>query len=195
MKTFKTPKGTELPLRDVKGKDYLDVPYRVQWMREEHLDWGIETEFLTLSSEVAIAHATIKDANGKILAQGTKSETPAGFADFIEKAETGAVGRALALCGYGTQFAQELCEEERIVDSPKEPKKGFYPAVVPPESSDVGAYVVNCAPYKGMRLDAIDIYALNSWVGKWEGKTVSGVLADALKNANIFLKSREAKKA
>ena len=40
------------------------------------------------------------------------------FADYLEKAETRAVGRALAMCGYGTQFAPELEERERIVDSP-----------------------------------------------------------------------------
>jgi hypothetical protein len=36
----------------------------------------------------------------------------------MEKAETGAIGRALALIGYGTQFAPEMDEEDRIVDSP-----------------------------------------------------------------------------
>ena len=39
-----------------------------------------------------------------------------------EKAETKAVGRALAMLGYGTQFAPELDEGERIVDSPVERK-------------------------------------------------------------------------
>jgi hypothetical protein len=34
------------------------------------------------------------------------------------KAETKAVGRALAMLGYGTQFAPEMDEGERIVDSP-----------------------------------------------------------------------------
>jgi len=48
-----------------------------------------------------------------------KFEDAVGFADFREKAETGAIGRALALIGYGTQFcADELDEGARIVDSP-----------------------------------------------------------------------------
>ncbi len=42
------------------------------------------------------------------------------FSDYIEKAETGAIGRALAALGYGTQFAPEFNEEHRIVDSPVE---------------------------------------------------------------------------
>ena len=36
----------------------------------------------------------------------------------MEKSETGAIGRALANLGYGTQFAPDLDEQDRIVDSP-----------------------------------------------------------------------------
>lgn len=132
MNIVKTKKGTELPLRLLQGKQYLEVSYRVLWMREEHPEWGIETEFLQLTSEVAIAKSTIKDGQGKIIAQGTKTETPKGFADYIEKAETGSVGRALALCGYGTQFAQELEEGDRIVDAPKELRKPQEPTSAQP---------------------------------------------------------------
>jgi hypothetical protein len=122
MKTVKTPKGTELPLLNLKGKDYLQVAHRLVWMREEHPDWGIETEFLELKENIAIARATIRDASGRILAQGTKSETPNGFADYIEKAESGSIGRALAMCGFGTQFTEDLDEGGRIVDSPQTPR-------------------------------------------------------------------------
>ena len=46
-------------------------------------------------------------------------ETARGFPDYVEKAETGAIGRALGVLGYGTQFAPEFDEgTERIVDSP-----------------------------------------------------------------------------
>ncbi|MBI3944399.1 MAG: hypothetical protein HY321_00615, partial [Armatimonadetes bacterium] len=62
--------------------------------------------------------ATVYDQAGKTMARGTKMETARGFADYIEKSETGAIGRALALCGFGTQFAPELEEGERIVDAP-----------------------------------------------------------------------------
>jgi hypothetical protein len=123
--TFKTPKGTELPMLDLRGKPYLQVAHRLVWFREEHEDWGIETEFLTTSDseQRAICSARIKDASGRIIATATKQEQARDFPDFIEKAETGAIGRALALCGYGTQFAPELDEGERIVDSPTTPAK------------------------------------------------------------------------
>ncbi len=115
---FTTPKGTRLPLLDLRGKDYLQVAHRLVWFREDHPDWSIETEALTIQSDYAIFTARVKDESGRLIATGTKHETKQGFFDFIEKAETGAIGRALALCGYGTQFAPELDEGERIVDSP-----------------------------------------------------------------------------
>jgi len=63
------------------------------------------------------SRAIAKNGRGGI-GTGTKSENAASFADFGEKAETGAIGRALAALGYGTQFAPELDEGHRIVDSP-----------------------------------------------------------------------------
>jgi len=61
--------------------------------------------------------AVVTDGKGG-RATGTKSENAANFPDFCEKAETGAIGRALAGLGYGTQFAPELNEGQRLVDSP-----------------------------------------------------------------------------
>src|SRR5262249_3254316 len=67
-----------------------------------------------------IFRAVVRDGTGG-MATGTKSEKAASFPDFIEKAETGAIGRALAGLGYGTQFTgDELDEAHRIVDSPVE---------------------------------------------------------------------------
>jgi hypothetical protein len=64
--------------------------------------------------------AVVTDGKGGS-ATATKSENAASFPDFIEKAETGAIGRALAMLGYGTQFTgDELSEEHRIVDAPVE---------------------------------------------------------------------------
>ncbi len=41
-------------------------------------------------------------------ATGYGSEAQGDFADYIEKAETKAIGRALAALGYGTQFALDF---------------------------------------------------------------------------------------
>lgn len=67
----------------------------------------------------AFACATIKDESGRIIAVAHKYEDKQGFPDFIEKSQTSAIGRALALVGFGTQFtADELSEGERLADSP-----------------------------------------------------------------------------
>lgn len=121
---MKTKAGTQLQVMNLKGKDYMMVHQRLVWFREEHPTWSIETEFVSLSDKAAMAKATIKDDAGKIIATAHKQENTAGFGDFMEKAETGSVGRALLLCGYGTAFAAaDLDEGERIVDTPVETKK------------------------------------------------------------------------
>lgn len=118
MKTFRTPAGTELPLLSLKNKDYLAVAFRLVWFREIHPDWAIHTELIQISDTHCIAKAWVIDSNAKIIATAHKKEEKAHFPDFMEKAETGAIGRALATCGFGTQFAPELEEHERIVDTP-----------------------------------------------------------------------------
>ena len=119
MRNFKTTKGTELPLLNLRGKEYLEVKFRLVWFREDHPDWSIETELISVTDVSAYARATIRDEKGRVIATSHKFESIQGFPDFIEKAETGAIGRALALIGYGTQFcADELDEGKRIVDAP-----------------------------------------------------------------------------
>jgi len=131
------------------SKDYLPVQWRLVWFRFAcpngtirtemvHLDLDRETEedVFVWNSEKRRSEKTTKHANGYVIfraivedgkggvATGTKTEKAASFPDFIEKAETGAIGRALAALGYGTQFAPEMDEQHRIVDSPVERTAG-----------------------------------------------------------------------
>jgi hypothetical protein len=126
-------------------RDYLPVQWRLVWFRElcpqgtietemVHLDLERETEeeYYGYNSEKRRNERMVRRARGFVIfravvsdgkggkATGTKSEKAASFPDFIEKAETGAIGRALAALGFGTQFAPELDEEHRIVDAPVE---------------------------------------------------------------------------
>lgn len=131
MKSVKTEKGTVLPLTNLKGKDYLMVAYRIQWMNEVHPNFEIKTEFLLVNEEQTIAKATVsiletvtcQDGSkfNKVVksATATKRETKKDFSDHTEKAETAAVGRALAMLGFGTQFAvADLDEGDRLADAP-----------------------------------------------------------------------------
>ncbi len=129
---------------DEKPRYYLPVQWRLVWFRQEcpegtietsivHLDLNAETseEMLVWNNQkrckekqtrtgkgLAIVRAEVSDGKGG-KATGTKMEKACSFPDWLEKCETGAVGRALAELGYGTQFTgDELDEAHRIVDSP-----------------------------------------------------------------------------
>lgn len=126
--------GAEVFL-NLKGKLYLPARRRVQWMRGEpvpHPDWTIDTEIVEhtvgkfirtgrVEGGYALVRANIYDETGRLIASGVKSEYSENFADYIEKAETGAIARAAAVAGYGTEAALDFDEgaaEGRIADSP-----------------------------------------------------------------------------
>lgn len=115
---FTTPKGTVLPLMDIKGKPYLSVQHRIMWFREEKPLWSIETKMVEREKDHAIFEAIIRDESGRALANAHKYEDRQGFPDFLEKAASGAIGRALGFLGYGTAFALDLEEGNRLADAP-----------------------------------------------------------------------------
>lgn len=129
---------------------YLEVKWRLVWLRRDHPDAHISTELVEWSDRHAIFKATVRIPGGGS-ATGFKSETAGDFRDYGEKAETGALGRALAALGYGTQFCEDFDEgvgaesgRMRIADSPvdfarrnSDPPRGAAPpgrssAPVPP---------------------------------------------------------------
>ena len=98
--------------------DYLPVAARIAWFRKDNPYWSIITEVEQLGNKAVVMKATIKDMLGTVIATARKKETEIGFPDYIEKAETGAIGRALAMCGYGTLQAPEFDEQDRLADTP-----------------------------------------------------------------------------
>src|SRR6188768_637908 len=103
-------KGDRITVFEFEGKNYLQVAHRLVWFREEKPEWSIETEYTVIDVDHAVAKATVKNELGRIMATAHKREDQKHFLDFLEKAEAGAVGRALAYVGYGTQFAPEFDE-------------------------------------------------------------------------------------
>lgn len=106
-------------MMNLKGRQYLEVKWRLVWFREDHPDWNIDTQLIEHEPGTsAVFAAKIYDSNGMQKSSGFGSETVKDFRDYLEKAESKAVGRALAMLGYGTQFASELDEDGLIVDAP-----------------------------------------------------------------------------
>lgn len=108
----------------LQGKDYLQVAHRVAIMRAEHPEWGIETGYVTHTfgdKPLLAARCAIVDGSGRTLATATKTVVSGGrgpAAKFpLEMAETGAIGRALAACGYGT-LSGDLNEGDQLADAP-----------------------------------------------------------------------------
>lgn len=120
--TFKTPSGMELPFLILKGKHYLQVAHRIQWFVSEKPNWSITSRIVERTdNNLVIMEANILDESGKLRASAHK--VGQFGIKFLEVAETGAVGRALAFLGYGTQFAEDLFDEEDdIADAPVSPK-------------------------------------------------------------------------
>lgn len=95
----------------IKSNWYLEVRHRVAWFRSEYPAGKIETAIHHVSGQSAVVTATVTalDANGHHhgTGSGIGSCTVDEFDAYIEKAETKAIGRALASLGYGTQFSLE----------------------------------------------------------------------------------------
>jgi hypothetical protein len=100
--------------------DYLEVKWRVVLFREQCPHGVITTEEICVDLDRGYARykATVEDGQGG-KATGYGTETQADFADFCERAETRALGRALAVLGFGTQFVSvDLTEGEHVADAP-----------------------------------------------------------------------------
>ncbi len=125
-------------------KQYLPVAWRIYWLREKHPEAQLETQLIENSDKHAIfkAHVFVpgKGADGIGAASGEQgasatgygSETQADFGDFLEKAETKAIGRALAALGFGTQFCDDFEEGDSVTDAPIQRRPPAKRGVAPP---------------------------------------------------------------
>ncbi|MDE3230001.1 MAG: hypothetical protein KGO05_08955 [Chloroflexota bacterium] len=116
-------------LMNLKGRDYLNVQSRLLWfIRDQRAliaaglargPYTVSTELVELDREAGWAHfkTVARDVLGnESVMYGSESQKD--FADYIEKASTKSLGRALLGLGYGTAFAPEMDEGERVVDAP-----------------------------------------------------------------------------
>jgi hypothetical protein len=109
-------------ISNLRGKEYLEVKWRLVWFRDERKDGAILTD--VVSTNPLMVKATVMDGS-KVLSTGYGTAQVKATAVWngreVEKAETAAIGRALAHAGYGTQFTDED-EGDNLADSPVEHK-------------------------------------------------------------------------
>lgn len=120
---------------NLKGKDYVTVAERVAWFVHDQRQliaaglattgYSLRTELVEHNPSEGFAHyaAIVRDVLGNE-ATMYGSCTRKSFTDYLEKAATKALGRALLLLGYGTAFLDELDEgeidgERKPVDAPQ----------------------------------------------------------------------------
>lgn len=217
MNEFTTSKGTRLPLLELQGKQYLQVAHRIQWFREEHPLWTIETQIIETTATHSTVKAIVKDETGRVISTGHQTEFKQAFADHLAKAETASIGRSLALSGYGTQFAQDLEMHERLTDSPlsktsggasdkpldtQDRAGGF--SVSPklalksslPDTSAPTDYpysvIVPTGLKKNKRIGELDLKAIQSELGYWRSQeSTVGLKTKTLKEYVSALKDAE----
>lgn len=95
---------------NIHGKAYLTVARRINDFREQHPDYGVHTEILSIDESTVVCRATITDANGRQISSGIAEEhrraSKINQTSATENCETSAVGRALAFFGMaGTEIA------------------------------------------------------------------------------------------
>ena len=105
---------------DLKGKDYLQVAYRIKVFRYLNPNVSIGTkELWPTSGEKPFGVRATISMDGIVLAQASKTCQYSGhLAKFaMEVAETGAIGRAINLCGLGS-LVGDLDEGDQIAEAP-----------------------------------------------------------------------------
>lgn len=171
-------------LTRVNGNDYLPVAQRLAWLRAVHPDAVLTTDLVEILPDIAIFRAEVRIPSGGS-ATGYGSETPNDFKDYVEKAETKAIGRALAALGFGTQFChdhedgaprrpvggpvpirqgnrqppQQRAQASRPPTAPPPAPPEEYPAEQPPDdpmSERQRGYLERLAHERDMDLNALD---------------------------------------
>ncbi len=94
----------------IHGREYKTVALRVAEFNEQYPEWSILTELISADDEAVVMKALVLDQDQRIRGTGYAEEKRAASkinkTSAMENAETSAIGRSLAACGFaGTEFA------------------------------------------------------------------------------------------
>lgn len=119
---------------DIKGKDYAEVNQRIKAFRSVYPEGFILTDLKSDDGERCVIHARVgfyeADKYNNIelhtLGEGTAfEEKSVGYINktsYIENCETSAIGRALAMCGFGIDTSIASKEEVEVAIAKQETK-------------------------------------------------------------------------
>lgn len=101
--------NSEIKTTPIKGKEYAEVPQRIQAFRKLYPEGYITSEIKHWSNEIVVmsAECGFYEADGRkhVLGTGTAFEkhdsTFINKTSYLENCETSAVGRALGMAGFG----------------------------------------------------------------------------------------------
>ncbi len=87
---------------NLRGTVYVVVRKRLEAMLQDHPDWRLVTEIVHYDTDYVIVKAQVMDGD-VVRATGHGSYPKADAPDFVERAETAAIGRALNHIGYDSE--------------------------------------------------------------------------------------------
>lgn len=100
--------GPDSGIIKIHNKEYRTVALRVQMFREAfplEKGWSLLSELVHHDDLKVIMKASVTDATGKVIGTGyaeeVRTSSKINATSALENAETSAIGRALAACGYG----------------------------------------------------------------------------------------------
>lgn len=131
--------NSEIKTKPIKGKEYAEVPERVQAFRKLYPNGDTRTSLITDLTDMQEGIVTILvdvyDENGKHLSDGIASEVKGSSfinkTSYIENCQTSAMGRALGFLGIGSDTSIASAEEvqnainnqQRQAGNPKPPQQ------------------------------------------------------------------------
>lgn len=135
---------------NIHGKEYKTVALRLSEFRQDETtkSWPIETEIISINETTVVIKATVKNADGSVIATGHAEEdrqsSHINQTSALENCETSAIGRALACFGLaGSEFASA----DEVANAIHQQSKGQTTGQSPPQGS--GRMAMNLCPKCG----------------------------------------------
>jgi hypothetical protein len=119
------------------NKAYLPVQARIDWFRHDYPEGLIDQEIVYHDERQAIFKATVTKVRDGVLlgrADGYGQEYASAFPDYLLKAATVSIGRALNALGFGGSDLDEGVAEGNIADAPVDRSAGRGEAPTPIEA-------------------------------------------------------------